>query len=114
MATPADYGLLLLRFALGVPFINRGWANFKKLKGFGRILGIVEWLAGLLVVLGVFVKVALVVAMLILAGSICISLKRKIGFKSTVQRLGWDFDFVLLLLAIALYILGSGTIVISW
>lgn len=114
----SDVGFLLLRIALAAVFIVHGWPKiigFKRTAGWfdsikikpgifwALVVSVVEFFGGFSVLLGVFTQiVGLLLAIIMLVAILAV--KRKSKFSG-----GWEFDFVLLLVALALVFLGSGT-----
>src|SRR3989338_8377249 len=91
------YGSLLLRLALGAVFLIHGYPKLFKARL--RLAGLLESIAGALLVIGLFTQAAaavLAVELLI----IVIWFKRGQKFVG-----GWEFDFVLLVMALALLVL---------
>ena len=94
------YGSLLLRLALGAVFLIHCYPKLFKARL--RLAGLLESIAGALLVIGLFTQAAaavLAVELLI----IVIWFKRGQKFVG-----GWEFDFVLLVMALALLVLGPG------
>ncbi len=115
-------GLLLLRLALGAIFIFHGtqkWALWQAGAGAGmsdnmlmlmKALSIIEPLAGLAVILGIFTCWASVLLALVMIGAIYTKITvMKLGF-STPTGAGWEFDFILLAASLCLMMSGAGKI----
>lgn len=122
LAALADWGLLVLRVAVGVIFIVHGWPKLTGARGmaqaFGQpsagvvvfftIQGAVEILGGLGLILGVLVQVAAIVVALIMIGAIVLkNSMMKTGFTAQ-QATGWEFDLILLAASLALLTSGPG------
>lgn len=108
---------LLLRIALGAVFIVHGYAKLTGMDGtigfFGNIgiplpafsawlVALVEFLGGISVLLGIFTRISagLIAIVMVVA---MITVKFAQGFSG-----GWEFDFVLLMISLALVIKGDG------
>jgi uncharacterized membrane protein YphA (DoxX/SURF4 family) len=113
MSVIIDYAALALRIGLGLGLMGRSRPVFKK-KGVSLLYALLQWIMGLLVLLGVFIKPVLIITFVILIGTIIYKIKSKLKFASTVHKPGWDIDFVLLMVSIALYIFGPGSVVVGW
>ncbi len=117
MSTYSKYVPLILRIALGAVFIVHGFAKLTGMEGtigfFGNIgipfpafsawlVALVEFLGGISVLLGIFTRIsaALIAVIMVVA---MISVKFAQGFSG-----GWEFDFVLFMVAVSLVILGDG------
>lgn len=119
----ALYGPLLLRLALAAVFIVHGYPKlfgkppmggvaatagfFESIgirpgKFWATVVGVMEFFGGILLVIGFGVQiVALLLAINMLVA--IWKVKFKIGFAN-----GWEFDFVLLVMALSLLVLGPG------
>src|SRR3989344_5194139 len=120
-----DIGLLLLRLAIGAIFIYHGWPKIKNAKnlspmmglpgGTGSVLllGLVEFLSGFGLILGVYVKVAAILLSLVMAGAIY---KKIVNWRvpfSAHDKMGWEFDLILLAANLTIFLAGSGTITVQ-
>lgn len=88
------YAPLLLRLALGAFFLIHGYP--KLFKAQLRFIGLLEFIAGILLIIGLFTQVAA----LVLAIELLIII---VWFKR-----GQELDFVLLIMALTLLVLGPG------
>lgn len=115
----SDWGLLILRVALGLIMVAHGWPKLKNLKGtaegfkamgfkpprfWGTVVAIVEFFGGLVLILGLFTQFF---AFLILI-QFMVAILRVKGRQGFVG--GYEFDLLILVAAFALMILGAGTI----
>lgn len=115
----SDWGLLILRVALGVIMVAHGWPKLKNLKGtaagfkamgfkppkfWGTVAAIVEFFGGLALILGLFTQFfAFLIAIQFIVA--ILKVKGKMGFVN-----GYEFDLLILAAAFALMILGAGAI----
>jgi len=122
LAIHRDWGLLALRVAVGIVFVVHGWPKLANAEGmaqaFGQpnplltaffaLQGVVEVIGGIAMLLGLGVQVAALAFSVIMLGAI--------GLKNTMwatpfassTSTGWEFDFVLLAINLALLVLGPG------
>ena len=118
-----DIGLLVLRVALGAIFIYHSIPKLKtpapmakgmgKSKNFIILLGIMEFVAGLFLILGFLTRVGALLIVIVMLGALYHKLfKWNIPFAAH-DKLGWEFDLILLASAIALIFLGDGAISID-
>ena len=115
-----SYGLLALRVFLGIIFIYHGMPKLmmsgKMAKGMGWssgsivLLGLVELLAGLSVILGFYTEISALLIIIVMLGALFHKMfKWNIPF-SAMDKMGWEFDLILLGAAIALLLIGAGSI----
>ncbi len=130
----SDWGLLLLRVALGITFLPHGWMKLnphgpvKGPGGFGGWLkqmgvplaGLFAWVVTLLetagaglLILGLGTRiVALGIAVDMLMAIWLVKRRmQKVGFMD--QKGGWEFEFALMAQALALVVLGAGSIALD-
>lgn len=116
------YGPLFLRIGLAAVFIVRGYPKlFGGISGTAQffesigikpgkfcaiVVGVVEFCGGILLLIGLFVQpVALLLAINMVVA--IWKVKYQQGFSPPAGG-GWEFDLVLLLMALALLVLGAG------
>lgn len=115
-----DYGLLVLRIALGAIFLYHGLPKLLdshgKAKGMGMssmtvfIVGLFEALGGLGVLLGAYTDIAGIMIALVMVGALYFKIaKWKVPF-STLTAMGWEFDLILIASAVMLVLVGPGVI----
>src|SRR5574341_685532 len=124
LAPYGDLGLLILRIGLAVVFIAHGWP---KLKGIGMVTGFFKqlgiplapaaaWLVALLETVGSALVVAglgtrILAAMFVIDMLVAI-VKARIGMAKAAfaggNAIGWEFEFALLVGALALVFTGAG------
>jgi putative oxidoreductase len=114
-----EWGTVLLRLAVGLVFMAHGWAKLNgplgtpegfNIEGWGWpypvvwawIVALVEMFGGLLVIVGLFTRVAaaLIAAVMVVA---ILQVKLERGFVG-----GFEFDFALLMIALSLVVTGAG------
>ena len=106
-----NYALLILRLVLGIIFLYHGLPKLKgKMGGFMVIIGILEGLAGLAVMAGLYTEIAGSLLAVIMVGAIFKKVAQwNIPFSSQGTT-GWEFDLTLAAAAIALAFLGAGNL----
>lgn len=116
----SDWGLLVLRLGVGVPFLVHGiqkQAMWKmqpsaqmpaSLLSILRLLSIAEPLGGVATITGFLTQLAAVGFIIVMLGAI--NLKARQMHKRFTGDGGWELDYGLLCAAIALVILGAGRI----
>src|SRR3989338_10511271 len=105
-----DFGLLILRVVLAVVFLYHGGAKLfkKEIPASFRALGMLEVLGGISILLGFLTELSSIGLAIIMLGAIYFKIfKWKISFYSE-KSTGWEFDLVLLAMALALLVLGPG------
>jgi len=111
-----DYALFILRVILGIIFIYHGFPKLTKArkvmlfnsKKFTLVLGFFETFSGLFIILGLLTQVAALILSLVMLGAIYNKiLKWNIPF-AAYDKLGWEFDLVLLAGNLVLFLLGAG------
>lgn len=108
----ADWGQLLLRVGVGVIFIVHGWPKIKNPSKFAGWLGtvkvwpsmfwalvvaVVEFFGGIALVAGFWVPIVALLMAINMVVAIVLVKRKFVG--------GWEFDFILLLTALALVLL---------
>lgn len=127
-----DWGLLILRVALGIIFIVHGWlklnprgpmkgpggfAGFLKQMGvplplfFGWFVALLETLGGALLILGFGTRIlALGFVVDMLVAIILVKRRMQNARFMDQQKGGWEFEFALLVQSLALALMGPGGI----
>ena len=121
----ASIGALLLRLSLGILFIPHGLAKLKNPAGFAGflqqlhvpaptlfawIVALLEVVGGALLIVGLLTRVVglgLAVEMLVAILAVKIG-RAHAPFTSSGQTSGWEFEFILLAVGLALAFLGTG------
>jgi len=128
-----DWGLLILRFGLGIIFPFHGWLKLNPqgplggVKGFGGWLaqmhvplpGLFGWIVALLETVGA-VLLILGLGTRILAFAIAVDMVAAIGLVKWGKKrfmepdgTGWEFEFALLMMALTLLLTGAGAIALD-
>lgn len=118
LAGYSDTGLLILRIVLGAIFVFHGAPKLKgaqaMAKGMGMpapavmMLGLVEVVAGVCVILGVYGQIGAALLALVMIGAIYFKVaKWNVPFYAK-NATGWEFDLILLAGAIALTLSDGG------
>jgi len=113
-------GLLVLRLVLGIIFLYHGIPKLKnaammaqgmgKPKGFIFTLGLVEILSSIAIILGLLTEIGAIFLTVVMLGALYYKIfKWKIPF-AAMDKLGWEFDLILLGAALALLFIGAGNI----
>ena len=131
----SDWGLLILRIAMGIIFLVHGWpklnpngpmkgpagfAGFLKQMGvplpmfFAWVVALLETVGAVLLILGLGTRILAVGFAIGMLVAILVAKIRfmKVGFMAQ-QATGWEFDFVLLAAALALLFTGAGSIALD-
>ena len=117
-----DLGLFLLRIVVGIIFFYHSLPKLKDpsgiaaMMGMGRmgmmvaVLGLVELLAAIGMVLGVYVQLAALLLAVIMVGAIAMKkMKWHMPF-AAMDKTGWEFDLILLAANLAIFFNGGGAI----
>lgn len=87
--------MFLLRLALAVIFIYHALPKFK-MKNWMFGVGVAEFFASLMLISGIWIELGAILLIVIMLGAIYHKIfKWNIPF-STLDKMGWEFDFVLL------------------
>ena len=116
-----DYALLTLRVIVGLIFLVHGFPKLTKSskvmlfnnKQFTLGLGFFETFSGLFMLFGLLTQVAALILGLIMMGAIYNKIvKWNIPF-TAYDKLGWEFDLILLASNVVLFLLGAGMFAID-
>ncbi|HKZ33811.1 MAG TPA: DoxX family protein [Candidatus Nanoarchaeia archaeon] len=113
-----SWGLIILRVFLGIIFIYHGMPKLSMPKAMAKgmgwstgsvfLLGLVESLSGLALILGFYTEIAALLVGIVMLGALFHKMfKWNIPF-SAMDKMGWEFDLILLGAAIALLFIGAG------
>ncbi len=116
----SDLGFFLLRIAVAIIFIYHGLPKLSKAKemsasmgmpsGMIFMLGSVEILASLGLILGVYIQLSALLLSIVMLGAIGMkTMKWNMPFAAH-DKIGWEFDFILLFANLAILLGGGGTI----
>lgn len=131
----SNWGLLILRLAAGIIFIVHGWPKLNpnsEMKGpagfggflkqmgvplpilFGWLVALLETVGAVLLILGLGTRIlAVLFAIDMLVAILTVKMRvMKVGF-SAQQATGWEFDFSLMAISLALLFTGAGTIALD-
>ncbi|AVR45098.1 hypothetical protein C7S20_07345 [Christiangramia fulva] len=118
----SSWPLLLLRIIVGIVFITSGWSHFtqpeKRSESIGMsksltfILGLIEVIASVGLILGIYVQIAALLLIGVMIGAI----SKKIfvwdtGFYAE-KGFGWHYDSILLAANLVFLFTGGGNLVI--
>ena len=96
----SDFGMWFLQFAIGVIFIYHGWPKMKSKAGMFKIGGLIHGLAevipGLALILGLYVREAGLVLVIIMLGAIYMKKFKWHTPFSSQNAMGWEYDLILL------------------
>ncbi|WP_153110941.1 DoxX family protein [Propionivibrio limicola] len=121
VSTPSDYGIALLRLALGLMFLSHGalkifvftlpgTAGFFASVGFpgffAYIVAPAEFLAGIALLVGFQTRLIAALTIPILIGAASVHFGN--GWVFSAPKGGWEYPVYLIVLAIAQVLLGSG------
>jgi len=118
MTTYPDIALLALRIGLGIIFIAHGWQKIKnpaawaKMMNLPLIIGFLvavgEFFGGLGILFGLLTQIAALGPLLVMLGALYYHIFKWGQPFVTVEGKGYEFPFMLLLVALALALLGGG------
>ncbi|MSU75344.1 MAG: DoxX family protein [Candidatus Magasanikbacteria bacterium] len=121
MYANGDWGLLALRLALAAIFIMHGKGKFKMWKmqpsaqmssgmvSLMKFLSIAELFGGIAMLFGFLTQLAAIGLGIIMLGAMKFKIwVWKTPFAST-EKIGWEFDLLILAVCVALFIFGPGT-----
>jgi len=120
-----EVGLIALRIAVGVIFLVHGaqkWAMWQMqpsaqmpagMLAMMKFLSIVEPLGGLALIIGFLTQLAALGLGIIMIGAIALKVgMMKVPFTAN-DKLGWEYDFIILAAAIALFFFGAGSVALD-
>ena len=116
----SDIGLLLVRIGLAVIFIYHAIPKVKNSKGMAQMvgmpvgmvlmLGMLELLASLGLIVGLYVQLSALILAVIMLGAIGMKMMKWHVPFAAVDKTGWELDFILFASSIALILAGGGSI----
>ena len=115
-----DIGLLLLRIAVAIIFLYHSLPKLSKSKAMSGMmgmpakmifmLGMMEAVASLGLVFGVYTQLAALILAIIMVGATRMKrAKWKVPF-AAMDKTGWEFDFILFFASLAILFSGGGSI----
>ena len=116
--------LLLLRIALGVVFIKHGMPKLKMAEQIAasmgmssakvKLIGLVEFLGGLSVLLGLFTQIGALGLMIVMIGAMYY--KKMVWHVPFVamEKMGWEYDLILFTTALLLVTSGGSLLSLDW
>ena len=116
----ADVALLLLRIGLFLIFFVHALPKIRKTAEMAMGMGapkaiiltlcVAEMVSSVLMLCGFATNIAAIVISIIMLGAIFMKMfKWNTGFKES-DKVGWELDFILLLVAVAIFLTGPGVI----
>ncbi|PIQ79066.1 MAG: hypothetical protein COV79_04360 [Parcubacteria group bacterium CG11_big_fil_rev_8_21_14_0_20_41_14] len=115
-----DIGLLLLRIAIAIIFLYHSLPKLSKSKAMSAMmgmpagmifmLGMIEAVASLGLVFGVYTQLSALILAIVMVGAIGMKIM-KLGVPfAAMDKIGWEFDFILFFASVAILLGGGGSI----
>lgn len=106
-----NIGLFILRLVIGIIFFSHAVPKLKNQMGSTfLLLGIVEGVAAIALVLGFYAQLAALLLGIVMIGAIWMKItKWHVPFMA-MDKMGWEFDLILLAANIAILLGGGGSI----
>lgn len=115
-----NLGLFLLRLAVATVFIYHSLPKLKNSKGMAQmigapatvvfILGGVELLSSLGLIFGYYVQLSALLLGIVMVGAIAMKMMKWSVPFSAMDKMGWEFDLILLAANLVILLGGGGTI----
>lgn len=115
-----DFGLLALRLVLAAIFLVHGLPKLKNpagiaqaigaSSGMGLAVGLAETLGGVSVGLGVFTQLGAAALAVVMLGALYFKINRWQMPFTAMDKMGWEFDLLLLASALLLVVSGAGSL----
>ncbi len=116
----SDISFLVLRLTIAAIFVYHALPKLKNAKGMAQMMGMpagmifmlggIEFLSSLGMIFGVYIQIAAFLLAMVMVGAIYFKMaKWHIPF-GAMDKTGWEFDLILLAVAIFLLINGGGAI----
>lgn len=115
-----DIGLFLLRLAVAAVFIYHSLPKLKNARkmaeamdwpmGAALALGLVELLAAIGLILGLYTQLAALLLAIVMIGAIYFKIIKWRTPFSAMDKMGWEFDLILLAANVAILLSGGGAI----
>jgi len=104
-----DLAPLVLRLAIGIIFVVHGLPKVKNINSFMGFIGVCELLGGIALILGFLTSWAALGLIIIMLGAIY---KKTVEWKVpffTLEKMGWEYDFLIIAGCLALLFVGPGS-----
>ncbi|MBI2033867.1 MAG: DoxX family protein [Candidatus Liptonbacteria bacterium] len=120
-----NWGLFILRLAIGLIFIYHAIPKVKNAKGMAGMMGManmggmilllgsIELLSGISIIFGYLTQLAALLLAIVMVGSILMKIMRWHVPFAAMDKTGWEFDLILLAAALAILFTGGGSFVIQ-
>lgn len=118
----SDLGLFVLRLALAIIFIYHSLPKLKNPKAMAQGIGLPGWFIAVLgfsefvssigLILGIYTQVAALILAIVMVGALYFKIVKWKAPFSAHDKLGWEYDIILVAACIALLLLGSGSIAV--
>lgn len=106
-----DVGLLLLRVAIAAIFLYHGLPKLKGKMGTAfLVLGVVESLAAIGLLLGIYIQLSALLLAIVMVGAIYMKVTKWQTPFSAMDKMGWEFDLILIAGNVAILLGGGGSI----
>ena len=115
-----DVGLILLRITIAVIFIYHGLPKLSKAKAMSAMmgmpagmifmLGMVEAVASLGLVFGVYTQLSALILAIVMVGATGMKIMKWGVPFAAMDKTGWEFDFILFFASLAILFSGGGSI----
>lgn len=116
----SDTGLLLLRLAIAIVFLTHGFPKLFKAKEMSIaigmpavmifMLGVVEIVSALGLASGYYTQLSALLLSLVMLGALGMKIMKWSVPFAAMDKTGWEFDFILLIANLAIFLTGGGRI----
>lgn len=109
----SNEALFVLRLILGIIFVYHGLPKRKHGLSFMGFIGLAELIGGIALIAGFLTQLAALGIGIIMLGAIY---KKKMEWKvpfSSMDKMGWEYDLLILGTCILLFIMGAGSIAVD-
>lgn len=120
LAQYSDFGLFLLRLAVAYVFLVHSWPKLKKpqpmAQGMGwpkeaiMLLGAAEFLPSLALIIGLWMQWAAILLGVVMLGALYYKIFKWQTPFTAMDKMGWEFDLILLAANVAILLTGGGTV----